>query len=69
MTPCTSGLIESYDYDADRERFKVLYRYGALWEYRGVPMKVFEGFLQAESKGKYHRANVVNKYDSEKIGG
>lgn len=32
------------------------------YDYIGVPESVYQGLLAAPSKGKYHAANIKNKY-------
>jgi membrane-bound lytic murein transglycosylase len=35
--------------------------------YKGVPKKVYDGLLAAESKGKYMCAEIKGKYEYEKL--
>lgn len=61
-----STNITSIDYD--NERLIVGFRSGAVYEYYGVPEKVYENFIAATSKGQYHAAFIRDVYQYKRIG-
>lgn len=42
------------------------FKSGKAYSYDGVPQKVFDGLLSAESAGKYHHAHLKGKYQQPK---
>ena len=40
---------------------------GDVYCYRGVPVERYEGLLAADSKGKYVRAHILNRYAYQRI--
>lgn len=40
---------------------------GGVWHYLGVPGRVFEEFLLANSKGRFFMARVRGKYQAERV--
>ncbi len=41
----------------------------AVYRYYDVPAKVAKGLVEAESVGKYLHANIIGRYDAEKVEG
>lgn len=69
MLPTTSSnptrprtLKAGYDYE--HQTLVVVFRDGTWWEYRNVPVTLWEGFKSAESKGRYLRESGLDQWDS-----
>lgn len=69
MLPTTSSnpsrprtLKAGYDYA--QQTLVVVFRDGTWWEYRNVPVAMWDGFKSAESKGKYLRSSGLDQWDS-----
>ena len=46
---------------------KVTFKNGREYLYEGVPSKVFDDFLMAESKGKYFHENINGRYNYSRV--
>ncbi len=66
-TPVTSTDILSIGYDQDQEILEIEFIRGAVYQYSGVPIGVYEGILTADSKGKFFHANIKNAYAFVKL--
>ena len=66
-TPVTSTDILSVGYDADQEVLEIEFIKGAVYQYSGVPVGVYEGIMAADSKGKYFHANIKKNYSYMKL--
>lgn len=51
-------------YDYAKQILVVVFRDGTWWEYRNVPISVWDGFKAAESKGRYLRESGLDNWDS-----
>ena len=61
-TPVSSSNISAIGYDADSQTLEVEFTNGAVYSYSGVPSGEYEGFMGADSKGKYLHANIKDRY-------
>jgi hypothetical protein len=66
-TPVSSSNISSIGYDPDSEVLEVEFTNGAVYSYSGVPPGEYEGFTNADSKGKYLHANIKGRYSYVKL--
>ena len=66
-TPVSSSNISAIGYDVDSEVLVVEFTNGAVYSYSGVPPGEHEGFMSADSKGKYLHANIKNRYSFVKL--
>lgn len=62
-----SSNIDAVAYDSDSETLYIRFKGGAEYEYRDVPEFVYEGLLEAESKGKYFWRYIRNIYSYGRI--
>jgi len=65
--PVSSSNIYAIGYDADSQALEVEFTNGAVYSYSGVPSGEFEGFMSADSKGKYLHANIKSRYSFMKL--
>ena len=61
-----SSNLKSIGYDADTSVMEVEFIKGGVYRYLGVPKEVYDGIMQAESKGKAFNA-VKYSYAFEKV--
>lgn len=66
-TPVTSSDILSVGYDPDQEILEIEFIRGAVYQYSGVPIAVYEGLMSADSKGKFFHVNIKNTYAFVKL--
>jgi len=48
--------------DGHLSQLQVVFTSGRVYCYQGVPPEVFRGLLEAESKGQYMRAHIIDVY-------
>ena len=51
--PVRSSNLASVGYDARSQTLEVAFRRGSVYQYYGVPARVYEGLMRAESHGRY----------------
>lgn len=66
-TPITSTNIRAVGYDEDSQTLEVEFNDGSVYQYAGVPIGEHEGLMNADSKGKYHNANIKKRYSYVKL--
>jgi hypothetical protein len=66
-TPVSSSNISAIGYDADNQALEVEFSNGAVYSYSGVPSGEHEGFMNADSKGRYLHANIKNRYSCVRL--
>lgn len=52
----------SAGYDSENEVLTVLFRDGTWWEYRGVPLDMWDEFKSAPSKGSYLKESGLDNW-------
>jgi hypothetical protein len=62
MIPVESSMVDSVGYDEGRRLLQVMFTSGQVYCYEGVPPEVFRDLLEAESKGRYMRAYIIDVY-------
>lgn len=68
MTPCTnSSQVLAHGYDSAASILAVQFKNGGTYHYKGVPAKLYEGLLAAESAGKFINSEVKGIYEFVKI--
>jgi hypothetical protein len=66
-TPVSSSNIAAIGYDSDSGVLEVEFTNGTVYSYSGVPTSEYDGFLNADSKGKYFNGNIKNRYSFVKV--
>jgi KTSC domain len=61
-TQIESTAIKSRGYSPRTQRLEVEFTSGAIGHYDNVPPQVYTAFVEAESAGKFHNANLRGKY-------
>lgn len=62
MIPVGSSMVDSVGYDEERLLLQVVFTSERVYCYEDVPPEVFQGLLEAESKGQYMRAYIIDVY-------
>ena len=60
-----SSTISEINYDG--KLLTVTFNNGREYTYEGVPVKIYEDFSKAESKGKYFHKNINYRYNYSRI--
>ena len=63
LTTVDSSMIHAVGYDPEARTLEVVFNSGKTYEYYDVPPDEYEGLMEAESKGSYMRANIIDMYD------
>lgn len=58
-----SSMIQSVAYDTSEQSLYVKFNNGRIYEYFSVPERVYIDLLNAESKGRFFRQEVLYVYD------
>lgn len=61
-----SSMISAFGYDEAEGILEVAFHRTGVYRYYGVPLHVFEGLRDAESKGRYVRSHIIDVYPWEK---
>ncbi len=67
-TPVSSSNIVSVGYDVDTQTLEVEFNNCSVYQYFGVPTQVYEGLMNASSKGQYLNQNIKRTYGYAKVG-
>lgn len=62
-----SSVVARMIYDPATETLRIVYVSGMVYDYKGVPGKVYEAMRSATSKGRYLNRYIKGKYDFEKV--
>lgn len=62
-----SSAIQEIDYDAERAKLVVRFASGERYVYVGVPGEVHRSFCEAESKGRFFRAEIRGRYPYNRL--
>ena len=57
-----SSMIHAVGYDEKTQTLEVVFNSGRIYRYEDVPPEEYEGLMDAESKGRYMRANIIDVY-------
>ncbi len=57
-----SDVIHAIGYDPAISLLEIIFNDGRIYQYRGVPPKVYEGLQSAESKGRYFQENIRGEF-------
>lgn len=60
-----SSMIQAFGYDAEAQMLLVIFNSGKTYRYFQVPPDIYEGLLEADSKGSYLRDLVIDQYPYE----
>lgn len=58
----TSSCVSSATYDTDAQVLSITYPSGMTYDYKGVPMNVFDDFEHAASAGRYLNSVIKPTY-------
>ncbi len=62
-SPVESTSLASVGYDGAGKILEIEFRSGAVYQYVGVPEKVYRELLAADSKGRYFLKNIRGSYE------
>ncbi len=62
-----SSNIDSFGYSEEMKVMVVQFKGGGLYLYGGVPKEIYQGMVDAESRGKYLNATIKPHYLCAKV--
>ena len=62
-----SSVVGAIKYDANKNILRVIYVSGSVYDYKGVPEKVYQEMKEAFSKGEFLNKHIKPTYEFEKI--
>jgi hypothetical protein len=62
LDPVESSMLAAVGYDTDLKTLVVLFNSGKAYQYTDVPPEIFQGLLEANSKGRYMLDHVIDHY-------
>ena len=62
-----SSMIYALGYDEEAQILEVVFKRTGVYRYSNVPKEVYEGLMQADSKGSYMRDMIIDMYPSEHL--
>lgn len=65
--PVDSSNISSIGYDEDSSTLEVEFHSGAVYQYFDVPLNVFQGLRDANSKGQYLAQHIKGYFRFVKV--
>ena len=63
----SSSNLKEIGYSTSERVVAIRFGSGATYRYLEVPPEVYDAFLKSESKGKFHREQLLGKFDYEKV--
>lgn len=68
LTTVESSMIHAIGYDKEKRVLEIVFNSGRTYQYADVPPEVYESLLNADSKGQYFRANILDLYEYRQLG-
>jgi len=65
--PVTLSNLASVGYDSSSQTLEVEFRNGSIYQYFGVSPDIYEGLLNAPSKGSYFYQRIRNVYPYSRV--
>lgn len=63
-----SSNLKSVGYDPDSRTLEVEFRRGGIYQYYGVPARVYESLMSSGSHGRFLARHIKGVYGYSKIG-
>ena len=62
LDPMESSMVAAVGYDEGLRAMVVLFNSGKAYQYLEVPPEVYQGLLEARSKGRYLLDHIIDHY-------
>jgi hypothetical protein len=63
----SSSSVSSVGYDPKTRTLELEFHSGSVYEYSEVPPEVFQGLMEAPSKGRYFANEIRGQYPSTRV--
>jgi hypothetical protein len=65
--PVKSRILRSAGYDAATKNLEIEFHTGLVYQYSGVPPKVYKDLMSSDAVGKYFSEKVRNQFRTKEI--
>ena len=65
--PVVSSNLMSVGYEPVTFTLEIEFNNGSIYQYSKVPYEIYNGLMQAPSKGEYHSARIKNSFQYRRI--
>jgi len=62
MIKVNSSAMDAIGYDPSARRMTIRFNQGSSYDFCNVPQSVFDGLLNAYSKGSFYNDNIKDRY-------
>ena len=59
-TPVESSNLASIGYEVETSTLEIEFHNSGIYQYSGVPENIYQGLMDAASKGRYFHQNIKN---------
>ena len=67
MINIPSSVVAEMIYDDETEILRIIFVSGMAYDYKKVPLEVYEAMKASGSKGTFFNQNIKGKYDFDKV--
>ncbi|MDM4028477.1 KTSC domain-containing protein [Escherichia coli] len=64
----SSSNLQSVGYDSATLTLEIAFHNGGIYQYSGVPSRIYQGLMNASSKDQYFHQFIKNVYPYRKVG-
>jgi len=65
--PVKSRILRSVGYDESSKILEIEFQTGLVYEYSGVPSKVYKDLMSSDAMGKYFSEKVRNRFRTKQM--
>lgn len=65
--PVKSRILRSVGYDDSAKILEIEFQSGLVYQYTGVPLKVYQDLLHADATGKYYSEKIRPKFTAKQV--
>lgn len=63
-----SRMLHAVGYDPQKQVLEAIFYSGKIYCYEGVPQKIYQDLMIADSKGQYMRSKIIDSYPTYQFG-
>lgn len=67
LTTVESSMVHAVGYDEEERELEVVFNNGGIYRYENVDEDEYEGLMDADSKGQYMRAHIIDMHPYYKV--
>jgi len=67
LQPIESEMLVAAGYDQKSYTLLAVFRTGEKYRYKNVPLFLYERLMTADSKGRFMRKYILNRFDYERV--